>query len=439
MSGPTQIGQKPADASATTLPPPQSEGSPRREKARSWFRQHPIATTVLLVLLILLAIAGVWIWSYYSVRESTDDARIDGHVAPVSARVGGNVIEVLVEENAVVTAGQILARIDDRDYRIALQKAESDLSAQQAAATAARRQVPIASASTSSGLTSAEAGQAEAQAGVAAAKQNIENARARALQVDANLRSAVAARDRAAKDLERYKLLIAKDEIPRQQYDTAVSAMQAAQAQVDSAQAAVSQAKSGVDVAESQQHQAEARVAQATSNVTAAKTGPEQVAASRARANEQQAVAGVRQATLDQAQLNLEYTVVRAPVAGIVGRRSVQLGQNVQPGQPLFSIVEIRNLWVTAMFKETQLEHMHPGQSVSIKVDAFGGEEMRGHIDSIGAATGGTFSLLPAENASGNYVKVVQRIPVKIVFEPNQKLQERVRPGMSVVPTVLLK
>ena len=142
---------------------------------------------------------------------------------------------------------------------------------------------------------------------------------------------------------------------------------------------------------------------------------------------------------MDQARLNLDYTVIRAPVKGIVGRRSVQLGQNVQPGQPLFSIVEVSDLWVTAMFKETQLAHMRPGQPVTVEVDAFGGEEMRGHVDSIGAATGATFSVLPSENASGNYVKVVQRIPVKIVLEPNQELQSRLRPGMSVVPTVLLK
>jgi membrane fusion protein (multidrug efflux system) len=201
----------------------------------------------------------------------------------------------------------------------------------------------------------------------------------------------------------------------------------------------VAQAKAGVDVAESQRRQAEARVSQARSNVSAAQTGPQQIAVSRAQTNTQQAIAGVRRAAVEQARLNLEYTVIRAPVKGIVGRRTVQLGQNVQPGQPLFSIVEINDLWVTALFKETQLAHMRPGQPATIEVDAFGGEEIRGHVDSIGAATGATFSVLPSENASGNYVKVVQRIPVKILFEPNQQqLQSRLRPGMSVVPTVLL-
>lgn len=435
MSGPTPIEQNSDDAPATTPPPAKS----RRERARPWFREHPLAIVGAVVFLLLLIAGGMWAWSYYSVRESTDDARIDGHVAPVSARVAGNIIGILVEENDAVEAGQVLARVDDRDYRIALQRAESDLAAQNAAATAAQTQIPIASSSTASTLTSAQAAEVEVQAGVAAANENIQNARARMVAAEANLRAAVASQDRTAKDLERYKALIAKDEIPRQQFDAAVSAANGAQAQVDSAQAAVAQAKAGIDLAESQKRQAEARVSQARSNVTAALTGPQQIAVSRAQANTQRAIADVRSAAVDQARLNLDYTVVRAPVKGIVGRRSVQIGQNVQPGQPLFSIVEVSDLWVTAMFKETQLAHMRPGQSVTVEIDAFGGEEMRGHVDSIGAATGATFSVLPSENASGNYVKVVQRIPVKIVLEPNQNLQGRLRPGMSVVPTVLLK
>lgn len=422
-----------------TEAPPTHHETDRRERARSWFREHPIATLAILIFVVLLAAGGMWAWSYYSVRESTDDARVDAHVAPVSARVGGHVVEVLVDENQQVQAGQVLARIDDRDYRIALQRAEADLAAQQATARAARTQVPIASTSSTSEVAGAGAGVAEAQAGVAAAREGIANARARLTAAEAAVRQAVAGRDRAVRDLERYKALIAKDEIPRQQYDAAVAAAQAAQAQVDNAQANVAQARAGIDVAEAQERQMQARVTQAQSNVSAAGTGPQRVAVSRAQANTQEAVAGVRQAAVDQARLNLEYTVVKAPVSGLVGRRNVQLGQNVQPGQPLFSIVDLSDIWVTAMFKETQLANMRPGQPVTVEVDAFGGRELRGHVDSIGAATGGTFSLLPSENASGNFVKVVQRIPVKIVFEPNQELVARLRPGMSVVPTVLTK
>jgi len=412
---------------------------PRREPARSWIRRHPMALAAFLVFLVLALIGGLWAWRYYSARESTDDARIDGHIAPVSARVGGHVLEILVEENDTVAAGQVLARVDSRDYRIAVERAAADLAAQEATAAAARTQIPIASTSSSSSLSAARGAVAEAQAGVAASGESIANARARAVQAEANLRAAMSERDRRARDLERYKLLIARDEISRQQYDAAVSAAQAAEAQVDAAKAGVAQANAGVEVAQSQLRQAEARVTQAQSGVAAAGTGPQQVAASRAQASTEEATARVRRAAVDQARLNLDYTIVRSPVAGIVGRRSVQLGQNVQPGQPLFSIVDTSNLWVTAMFKETQLARMRPGLPATVKVDAFGGAELRGKVDSIGAATGATFSVLPPENASGNFVKVVQRVPVKIVFEPNQSLLLRIRPGMSVGPTVLLQ
>jgi membrane fusion protein (multidrug efflux system) len=437
MSRPAEVEPKPA--SPPPAPPADQPQAPRREKARSWFRDHPFALLAILLFLALAVVAGLWAWGYYSVRESTDDARIDGHIGPVSTRVAGTVIEILVDENDKVTAGQVLARLDDRDYRVALHRAEADVAAQHAAASAARTRVPIASTSTTTGLSAAESGQAEAEASSAAANEAVGDAQARAAAAAANLRAAMASRDRTAKDVERYKVLIERDEISRQQFDTAVSAANAAQAQADSAAAAVSQARAGVQVAESQRRQAEARIEQAKSNVAAARSGPQQVAVSRAQAREQEATAGVREAALAQARLNLEYTVVRAPIAGLVGRRTVQLGQNVQPGQPLFSIVEIANLWVSAMFKETQLDKMRPGQSASVEVDAFGGAEMRGRVESIGAATGGTFSVLPAENASGNYVKVVQRVPVKIVFEPGQPLLERIRPGMSVVPTVLVQ
>ncbi|MCC6588221.1 MAG: HlyD family secretion protein [Bryobacterales bacterium] len=433
MSRTTEVEETPSTID-TGAPLP-----PRRERTRSWFREHPLALVVIVAILLVGVVAGLWAWRYYSVRESTDDARIDGHIAPVSARVAGTVLEILVEENDIVKAGQVVARLDDRDYRIALQRAEADLTAQNAAAAAARTQIPIASTSTSSGLSAARGAQLEAQAGVAAATEGVRNAQARVAAAEANLRVAAANANRALKDLERYKILIARDEISRQQYDTAAAAAASAQAQVEAAQAAIAQARAGVDVAESQRRQAEARVAQAQSNVAAAGSGPQQVAVTRAQANAQQAVAGVRQSAVDQARLNVEYTIVKAPVAGIVGRRNVQIGQNVQPGQPLFSVVEVTNLWVTALFKETQLAHVQPGQKAVIEVDAFGGAELHGRVDSIGAATGGTFSVLPAENASGNYVKVVQRVPVKIVFEPNQPYLERLRPGMSVVPTVLLQ
>ena len=280
----------------------------------------------------------------------------------------------------------------------------------------------------------------EAQAGVAAANENIQNARARMVAAEANLRAAVASRDRTAKDLERYKALIAKDEIPRQQFDAAVTACKwcagPGRERTGRGRAGESRNRCSGEPAAASRSSGIAGAVQCLSRVDGAATDRGLTSTGEHAARQLPACVS---AAVDQARLNLDYTVIRAPVKGIVGRRSVQIGQNVQPGQPLFSIVEVSDLWVTAMFKETQLAHMRPGQPVTVEVDAFGGEEMRGHVDSIGAATGATFSVLPSENASGNYVKVVQRIPVKIVFEPNQHLQGRLRPGMSVVPTVLLK
>src|SRR5436190_668729 len=255
MSTTKELEQSPTDAGATTPP------LPRREKTRSWFREHPVAIVAVVLVLGLAVIGGLWAWNYYSARESTDDARIDGHIAPVSARVGGTVIEILVDENDTVQAQQIMARLDDRDYRIALQRAEADLAAQNAAARAARTQVPIASTSTTSGLSGAQSAELEAQAGVSAAAQAVRNAQARVTSAEANLRAAVANRDRAVKDVERYKSLVERDEISRQQFEAAVTTATAAQAEVESAQAAVAQARSGVAAAESQRRQAEARVA----------------------------------------------------------------------------------------------------------------------------------------------------------------------------------
>ncbi len=411
----------------------------RREGGRSWFREHPKAVWGIAAVLAIAAIGGLLAWLHYRGRESTDDARIDGHIAPVSARVGGYITEILVDENQIVSAGQVLARIDDSDYRVALNRARAEMTAQEAAASAARTQVPIAATQSASGLRTAQSGRAEAEAGVSAADAAIREAQARVAAAQANLRSTEASRDRALADEERYRRLVEKDEISRQQYDAAATTARSAQAAVQSAQAAVAQAQTGVAAAGSQRAQALAKVGQAEAQVASAATAPQQVAVSGAQARAQEANADVRRTAVEQARLNLEYTVIKAPIGGLVGRRSVQIGQNVQPGQALFSIVEITDLWVTALFKETQLKSMRPGQPAEIDIDAFGGARMRGHVDSIGAATGGTFSVLPPENASGNYVKVVQRVPVKIVFEPNQPLREKVRPGMSVTPTVFTR
>jgi membrane fusion protein (multidrug efflux system) len=406
---------------------------------RSWFREHPRAVWWILLFVLIAGVAGFFIWSYYVVRESTDDAQIDGHIFPISARVGGRIVKVNFEENQYVTAGTVLVQIDPRDYQVALEHALAELAAAEASARAAQVSVPISSTTTQSQLSTAHAGTQEAQAGVAVAQKEIAAAGARLNAAQASLREANAQYTRAAQDLERYRVLVQRDEIPRQQYDTAAATADAARATVDAATASVREAEQGVAVAEGRLAQAIARVGQAQANVQAAATGPQQVAISRAQAGGAQAGVQQRRAAVEQARLNLEYTTVKAPVSGVVGKRSAEVGQVVQTGQPLMSVVPLDDLWVTANFKETQLRKMRVGQRAELSVDAYGGRKYNGHVESLAAATGAVFSLLPPENATGNYVKVVQRLPVRLAFERGQDTQHLLRPGMSVNATVFVE
>jgi membrane fusion protein, multidrug efflux system len=395
------------------------------------------AKWILLALLLLVA-AGAWVaWRHYSVRESTDDAQIDGHINPISARVGGTVTAVNVDDNQFVKAGTVLVQIDPRDYQVALSRARADLAQSEASARAAETGIPITATMTASRVATAEANVAAARAGLSAAEKEVAAARAQLNAAGARVREAQARSTLAGSNLARMKQLIAKDEISRQQYDASAAEAQAAAAAVESASAAVAQAEQGVPVAESHVAQARAAIAQAEAGVRAAGTGPDEVAVSRAQSGSAVAKIGQNRAAVEQAELNLAYTTVKAPVDGVVSRKGVETGQVVQAGQPLLAIVPLEEIWVTANFKETQLKNMRPGQPATVYVDTYGGREYRGHVDSIAAATGARFSLLPPENASGNYVKVVQRVPVKIVFEKGQEPGRLLRPGMSVVPTVL--
>ncbi|HUS07285.1 MAG TPA: HlyD family secretion protein [Bryobacteraceae bacterium] len=425
----TEPKQEPAERMADRSPVPK----------RSWFREHPRAVWVILVALLAASAGGYFIWRHYTVRESTDDAQIDGHILPVSARVAGHIVKVNAEENQYVAAGTVLVEIDPRDYQVALDRALADLAGAEATARAAHAAIPISSTTTRSQLSTARAGTEEAEAGVAVAQKEIAAANARLNAAQAGLRQSTANYTRVAQDLERYKQLIQRDEIPRQQYDAAVAAADAARATVDSSTASIREAEQGVAVAQSRAAQAKARVGQAESSVQAAGSGPQQVAVSRAEAGTAEAGVQQKRAAVAQARLNLEYTVIKAPVSGVVGKKNAEAGQNVQPGQPLLSVVPLEDLWVTANFKETQLRKMHPGQPAEISVDAYGGRKYKAHVESLAAATGATFSLLPPENATGNYVKVVQRLPVRIAIEKGQDPGHLLRPGMSVDATVLVE
>jgi membrane fusion protein (multidrug efflux system) len=394
---------------------------------------------VLAIIPIILIAAVYYVYQhYFEYRESTDDAQIDGHINPVSAKVSGQVISINIKDNQFVNAGTVMVQIDPRDYKVALEKAKADLAAAQSTAEAARTQVPVTSTTTSSQVNLADAGVEQAEAAKAVAMRDVDTAQARLESAQARLREIQATYTKVVQDLGRMELLITKDEVSKQQYDAAVAAAASAKAARDSAEAGVDEATRAIEVAKARIAQADASIKQAQAHLQASQTAPHQMAIS--RSNAQMALAKVKQnqATLDQARLNLEYTDVKAPIDGIVSQRKVELGQYVQVGQPLLALVPLHSVWVTANFKENQLENMRRGQKAIVTVDAYGGRKYEGHVDSIAAATGARFSLLPPENATGNYVKVVQRVPVKIVID-TEDAGHPLRPGLSVIATVLTR
>jgi membrane fusion protein (multidrug efflux system) len=400
--------------------------------------QQPRVRLIIGAILLLALGAGAWAWST-SGRESTDDAQMDAHVSQIAARVGGTVTKVAVDDNQIVDAGALLVQLDPGDYQVAVDKARAELADAEANAVAAQSSVPITSTTAASNVTTARGGITQAQSGVAASEKEIEAARARIVSAQARLREAEANAAKSARDVERLRGLLAKDEVSQQMFEATAATAEAQKATVDSARSMVAEAEAGVRVAESKLAQARAGETQANAELQTAQTGPSQITATKARASAAEARVQQFRAALAQAELNLQYATVKAPVRGIVSKKGINVGQVVQAGQPLLAIVQIDDVWVTANYKETQLKEMRPGQRAVIAVDAYGGREYKGKVDSIAGATGARFSLLPPENATGNYVKVVQRVPVKIVLDPGQDAEHLLRPGMSVTPTVYLK
>jgi membrane fusion protein (multidrug efflux system) len=399
-----------------------------------------VTLTHILVFLVVVGLAwgGYAVWKELAKVESTDDAQIDGSVHSISARVAGHVVEVMVEDQQSVKAGDVLVQLDRKDYEVAVAKAKADLADALATLQSSQTDVPITSVTWASNLSSAKSSHEDASAGVSWAERQLGVARARLVTAQANVRVAQANYSKAAEDVKRYKMLVDKDEISKQQYDQAVASAEAARATLDAQQAAVVEAQQNISVSEKAVDQAKAKVSQAEAGIQAAMTGPQQVKVTESRARSAAARVQQQQAALDQAELNLQYTTVVAPVAGIVGKKTVAQGQNVSPGQELMAILPLDDLWVTANFKETQLREMKVGQPVTIKVDAYG-REYTGKIERIAGASGARMSLLPPENATGNFVKVVQRVPVRIEFDPGQNRDHILRMGMSVVPTVRVR
>ncbi len=375
-----------------------------------------------LALLILLA-AGYFLWRYLESYESTDDAQVDVHLSPVSARISGYVIKVLVDDNQYVEQGTELVEIDPRDYQVALDKARADLANAEATAQSVNITVPITSVNTTSQLTFSASDIDNANAGIIAAEKQLAAAHAQVEQAEAN---DIKIQD----DLQRYKRLVEKQNVSEQTYDQALAASRASIANVSAAHDNEAAAQQAVK-------QANSRLSQAEANHRAAQTGPQQVASTRARALSAAADVQQKRAAVEQAELNLGYTKIFAPVSGLVNK-SVVVGINVEPGEQMLTVVPLDQVWITANFKETQLKHMKTGQRVEITSDSTG-RTYKGHVDSIAGATGPLFSLLPPENATGNYVKIVQRIPVKIVLEQGENRDHLLRPGMNVEPKVYLQ
>jgi membrane fusion protein (multidrug efflux system) len=403
-------------------PPPQGQaenqapnrGTPRR------FRLAAMAVVA------LLAVAAVLYWAHSRQYEDTDDAQVDGHIHPISPKINGTVLSVSpeLEDNHEVSTGSILVTIDPTTYKAEVELAQAELWRLQASASASASQAKVSSANAVGQLRIAQAAVAEARSGVASEQAALSAARARVAQAEA-------VATRAEVDRIRYENLLRKQEISRSEFDQRSTEARTAAAALEVARAEMAAARNHVA-------QAESRVAVEEAGLLKARSAPQQIAASRDLSTSATAEAQRAAAQLKTASINLASTTISAPVSGIIEKRSVEKGQRVQQGQELFTIIDLKEVWVTANFKESQLRLMRPGQPVGVHVDAYG-IDLPGHVESMAAATGARFSLLPPENASGNFVKVVQRLPVRIRFDHQQDPRRPLRPGMSVIARVRVR
>jgi membrane fusion protein (multidrug efflux system) len=408
--------------------PKREERKPEERKPKkSWgrrIREHPIGFLLFLVVLVGLGIGIYFLMQYFSSYEDTDDAQIDGNIYAITSRIAGTITAVHVEDNDRVKKGEVLVELDPSDYHVAVDQAKASLQESQTLVQAAQPNVPITSVTTETTIATAQADLASARASLAGAERDYES-------VIAQVRQAEADSVKAQSDLARYRQLVAKDEISKQQFDQADATAKASAAVVDARKASAEAANRAIDEQRAKVQQSETRLAEAQRN------RPSQIAIQHAQVASRRATAHRDQAMLDQAALNLSYTKIVAPVDGVIGKKSAQPGQQIAAGQQLMALVPLGDIWVTANFKETQFKEMKPGQRVTIHVDAFD-RDYEGTVENIAGASGARYSLLPPENATGNYVKVVQRVPVRIQFKPGQDPDFKLRPGMSVEPKVWL-
>ena len=417
---------------AAAAPPPRTEEVRRtavianepagQRPAESITRGRGRAFLIFFFFLLIAAAGGLFYWLQARQFESTDDAQVVAHFNPVSARIDGSITKVYAEDNQIVKPGDPLVELDPRDFEVALIQARAQLAEARNMVTAQQPNVPITEVENATNLSTGEASVASAEAALGAAEHDRDSAAARLAESETN-------NARAQADLERYKILISKEEVSRQEYDQIAATAKAQAATVTANEAAVQSAARVVDQRRAQVTEAQSRLAQYS------RTAPQQVAIRQANVRSQQANADNIQAQVEQAQLNLTYTKIVAPVAGIVMKRSAEVGAHITAGQQLLVIAQVGDLWITANFKETQLRRIQPGQAARIHVDALN-QDFDGYVENVGGGTGAVTSVLPPENATGNYVKVVQRIPIKLRFKPNQAGLDRLRAGMSVEPEV---
>lgn len=394
--------------------PPNPAPSPTRGRGRAFF--------IFFLFLFIAAGAGGYYWLQSRQFESTDDAEVEAHLSAISSRVDGAITRVYVDDNQIVKAGDPLVDLDPRDFQVAIDQTRAQLAQARSQVTAQQPNVPITQIESSTNITGAEADVATAEAAVGVSERDRESALARLAEAQANAAKAKA-------DLSRYTVLIKNEEVSQQEFDQVAATAKAQDASVDANRAAVESAARTVQQRQAQLAQVKSRLSQYKANA------PAQLAIRQANVLSQQANQQNAQAMLEQAELKLSYTKIVAPAAGIILKRSAEVGERISAGQQLMMIVQIGDLWVTADFKETQLHNIHSGQSVRLHVDALR-QDFDGYVETIGGSTGAVASVLPPENATGNYVKVVQRIPVRLRFKPNQNGLDRLRPGMSVEPEV---
>jgi len=416
--------KEPAQQEQTDYKPPEKPQKPAAQRARRYIKRHPGRLILGVLGLAVLVVGGFFLWTYFSSYEDTDDAQVDGDLNMISSRIPGTVVGMYVQNNQYVAAGQSIVDLDPRDYQVDLEHAQAAYQQAVAQLHAESPNVPIIITTNQTTISEGEAAVVVAEKAVAAAQQQYD---ARV----ADLRNVEAQNAKAQRDVERYEPLVNKEEISRLQFDAVRTTAESDAANVDASRAAVQVAVRDLDERRAELLQAKARLERSQQNA------PRQTASQQATVTTRRANIAAAKATLDQAALNLSYTKIVAPVAGVVVDKTVEVGQRLQTGEAMLDISQIDHVWITANFKETQLARIRPGQSVDVHVDALD-ETLHGYVESMPGATGAVTSLLPPENATGNYVKVVQRLPVRIHLKPGQDREHRLRIGMSVEPKVWL-